>query len=78
MHTSTNEFVRMNSDTFLRMHSYELSNYTHVNANVMTVKDMLCLQLKFLNKTRMWANAQRDGRPAKHRWRLLFNAAKFG
>jgi len=29
-------------------------------------------------KTRMWANAQRDGRPAKHRWRPLFNAAKFG
>jgi len=28
--------------------------------------------------TRMWANAQRDGRPAKHRWRPLFNAAKFG
>jgi len=25
--------------------------------------------------TRMWANAQRDGRPAKHRWRPLFNAA---
>ena len=23
----------------------------------------------------MWANAQRDGRPAKHRWRPLFNAA---
>ena len=23
-------------------------------------------------------NAQRDGRPAKHRWRPLFNAAKFG
>ena len=22
----------------------------------------------------MWANAQRDGRPAKHRWRPLFNA----
>ena len=30
------------------------------------------------NKTRMWANAQPDGRPAKHRWRPLFNAAKFG
>ena len=27
--------------------------------------------------TRMWANAQRDGRPAEHRWRPLFNAAKF-
>ena len=29
-------------------------------------------------ETRMWANAQRDGHPAKHRWRPLFNAAKFG
>ena len=26
----------------------------------------------------MWANAQRDGRPSKYRWRPLFNAAKFG
>jgi len=26
----------------------------------------------------MWANAQCDGCPAKHRWRPLFNAAKFG
>jgi len=31
-----------------------------------------------MNKTRMWANAQPDGRPAEHRWRPLFNAAKFG
>jgi len=31
-----------------------------------------------LDATRMWANAQRDGRPAEHRWRPLFNAAKFG
>jgi len=30
------------------------------------------------HKTRMWANVQRDGRPAKHRWRPLYNAAKFG
>jgi len=28
--------------------------------------------------TRMWANAERDGRPAKYRWCPLFNAAKFG
>jgi len=28
--------------------------------------------------TRMWANAQRDGSPAKYRWRPLFNAAMFG
>jgi len=26
----------------------------------------------------MWANAQRDGRPAEYRWRSLFNALKFG
>ena len=26
----------------------------------------------------MWANAQRDGRPAKYRWCPLFNDAKFG
>jgi len=25
----------------------------------------------------MWANAQRDGRPAEYRWRPLFNSAKF-
>ena len=29
-------------------------------------------------KTRMWANAQRDGCPVEYRWRPLFNAAKFG
>jgi len=28
--------------------------------------------------TRMWANAQRDGRPAEYRWHPLLNAAKFG
>ena len=31
-----------------------------------------------IERTRMWAIAQRDGRPAEHRWRPLFNAAKFG
>ena len=29
-------------------------------------------------KLKMWASAQRDGHPAKYRWRPLFNAAKFG
>jgi len=28
--------------------------------------------------TRMWANAQRDGRPAESKWRHVLNAAKFG
>jgi len=26
----------------------------------------------------MWANAERDGRPAEYSWRPLFNDAKFG
>ena len=30
-----------------------------------------------INITRMWANTQRDGRPAEYRWRPLFNAAKW-
>jgi len=29
-------------------------------------------------RTRMWANAQRDSRPAEYKWHLLFNAAKCG
>jgi len=37
---------------------------------------ILKYELNF-HKLEMWANAQRDGRPAKHRWRPLFNAAKF-
>jgi len=30
-----------------------------------------------INRTRMWANAQRDGHPAEYRWHPLFNTAKF-
>jgi len=29
-------------------------------------------------KPEMWANAQRHGRPAKYRWRPLFNATRTG
>jgi len=32
----------------------------------------------FTQQLEMWANAQRDGRPAEYRWRPLFNATKFG
>jgi len=31
-----------------------------------------------MTTTKMWADGQRDGRPAEYRWRHLFNAAKFG
>jgi len=33
---------------------------------------------KTLTQLEMWANAQRDGRPAEYKWGRLFNAAKFG
>ena len=36
-----------------------------------------CIALVY-SETRMWANAQRYGRPARYRWHPLFNAAKFG
>ena len=39
----------------------------------------LTLFLRLIQKrTRMWANAQRDGRHAEYRWHPLFNAAEFG
>ena len=38
---------------------------------------VLTVNKTILLPTRMWANAQRDGRPAEHRWRPLFNAGKF-
>jgi len=41
-------------------------------------KPSVLLMLKERVIARMWANAQRDGRPAKYRWRPLFNVAKFG
>ena len=31
--------------------------------------------IEYCCKLEMWANAQRDGRPAGHRWRPRFNAA---
>jgi len=33
---------------------------------------------KTILQLEIWANAQRDGRPAEYMWRPLFNAAKFG
>ena len=38
----------------------------------------LLLYSDFWKQLEMWANAQRDGRPAEYRRRPLFNAAKFG
>ena len=63
---------------FLKVDTSEWCDISH---NVTTVSLLNALLLSVLVKTkqtRMWANAQPDGRPAEHRWRPLFNAAKFG
>jgi len=46
--------------------------------NLCSLKSELKIKIK-IKITRMWVNAQRDGRPADCKWRPLFNvAAKFG
>ena len=39
---------------------------------------VLMIVRRITGKTRMWADAQRDGRPAKYGWHPLLNAAKLG
>jgi len=56
-----------------------VGKYCEVNVTLTVIlRTCKCVDANKLNSTRMWANAQPDGRPAKHRWRPLFNAAKFG
>jgi len=38
------------------------------------MEDVTLLHSRKLYVTTMWANAQRDGRPAEYRWRPLFNS----
>jgi len=56
------------------VHKWTLRNkiLAFLMQEVYTVLVGLCAKLE------MWANAQRDGRPAEYSWRPLFNAAKFG
>ena len=51
----------------------------YVNKSVVSFQRMSATQTSLQQlHTRMWANAQRDGCPAEHKWHPLFNAAKFG
>ena len=43
-----------------------------------TAQYLLCMSKNYSIELEMWANAQRDGRPAEYTWRPLFNTAKFG
>jgi len=63
---------------------YDRINYIFVRlkADALIYRTKPKKQQRVMKKTtkqlEMWANAQPDGRPAKYRWRPLFNAAKFG
>jgi len=48
-------------------------NRQHCIESVVAMATQVIVQYR--NEIRMWAIAQRDGRPAEYRWRLLFNAA---
>jgi len=70
--------------TFIKWTTWTLSmtepwrqHHKHYCAIIVTTC-CCCSQTKTQHKLEMWANAQRDGCPAKYRWRPLFNAAKFG
>jgi len=57
------------------INSLQLPEWYYVYFNVLA--SVILLFSRKICYTRMWANAQPDGRPAEHRWRPLFNAAKF-
>jgi len=50
---------------------------TYITWNRTSVAVSGFIGVTVIDITRMWANAQRDGRPAEYRWRPLLNAAKF-
>jgi len=54
------------------------SIYVECTSSVSTQPLTVILATQSNNKLEMWANTQRDGRPAEYRWRPLFNVAKFG
>ena len=64
---------------FLYLPSYDVINDVIMSdADCTPGREPCSVAASLQLKTRMWANAQRDGRPAEYRWRPLFNAAKFG
>ena len=68
LHSEGNIDLLMNDDLLL-LHLHQYTKDAGIKNNV-----TFC----FISSTRIWANAQRDGRPVEYRWRRLFNAAKFG
>jgi len=51
-----------------------MDEWMSITVSVICAKKIITNQQTHIT-TRMWANAQRDGRPAEYRWCPLFNAA---
>ena len=72
-------FIHMDESSFILLYKSMVRSHLREYANSVwcPYKQGDIRELEKI-QTRMWANAQPDGRPAEHRWRPLFNAAKFG
>jgi len=53
---------------------FHFTNTKYVETGLVKTKEYTLKR----KRTRMWANAQRVGRPAEYRWRPVLNAAKLG
>ena len=54
------------------------TEHEYIMCSKTTEAILSCNAIDLKSQLEMWANAQRDGRPAEYSWRPLFNAAKFG
>jgi len=77
--TSPTHAVTMNVFTALQSCGLDLTTNKdgsgcHIRNTVMALSPSIAI----LSETRMWANAQCDGRPAECRWHPLLNATKSG
>jgi len=70
---------KLNMGTQLQTFAYPTVSKSFLSNAFMAKSSAQTLIIKSVqtDKTRMWTNAQRDGRPAEYRWRPLLNTAKF-
>ena len=73
LYVSHVQTIRVSAPTFTRWLPFHAATALHhLLKNVVILQGTMTAAI-----TRMWANAQRDGRPAEYKWRPLCNAARF-
>ena len=63
------------ASSYLHSATCEATELFTENSNIFSTLQTISICTTQNDKLEMWANAQRDGRPAEYRWRPLFNAA---